>query len=254
MSTPIDSPALAMDEARNAMPVRRFARPGFHVSFACLLLLLVVAGFWTSYYGPLIHGTLAMSPLLQAHGIIATAWVLFFLLQTLWLARGHRRMHMTMGWVGALLAACMVLMGLALAVDVIAAGVASGRIVEAQRFSILPLATSALFGMLVTLAIVNRRQSALHKRLMLLAMISMMPPALARLGFPVFGLSPLPVTAGSVCLLLLCMAHDLRARGRIHPAYWIGGAVVLGSLPARFLLMQTDLWLWVTQPLVRLVS
>jgi hypothetical protein len=89
--------------------------PGFHVWFACLLLILLVWGFWPSYYGPMINGTLIISPLLHVHGIIGTAWVLFFLLQTVWIARGHRSVHMAMGWIGALLAASMVLMGLLLA-------------------------------------------------------------------------------------------------------------------------------------------
>jgi hypothetical protein len=43
--------------------------PGFHVSFATLLLILLVWGFWPSYFGPLINGTLAISPMLQVHGI-----------------------------------------------------------------------------------------------------------------------------------------------------------------------------------------
>jgi hypothetical protein len=254
MGNPVGSPALAAEPGRKALPVPGLAWPGFHVSFACLILILVVVGFWPSYYGPLMNGTLAISPMLHVHGIIATAWVLFFLLQTAWIARGHRRIHRAMGWVGAVLAACMMAMGLALAIEMITVGAASDQIVDAQRFSILPLATSVLFGTLVALAIACRRQAALHKRLMLLAMISMMPPALVRIGSPFFGISPLPVVLGTVALVALCMIHDLCTRGRVHPVYWIGGLVVIASLPARFWLMQTDLWHWVTQPLVRMPS
>jgi hypothetical protein len=253
MNHPIGSPTHAADLVRKASPLSRLAWPGFHVSFACLILILVVAGFWSSYYGPLMRGTLAISPMLHVHGIIATAWVLFFLLQTAWIARGHRRIHRAMGWVGAVLAACMVAMGLALAIEMITVGAASDQIVDAHRFSILPLVTSVLFGMLVALAIACRRQAALHKRLMLLAMVAMMPPALVRIGLPFFGISPLPVLLGTVGLVALCMIHDLRTRGRVHPVYWIGGLLLVGSLPARFWLMQTDLWLWITQPLVSVV-
>lgn len=242
------------EPGRQVVPAPGLAWPGFHTSFACLLLILLVVGFWPTYYGPMINGALAISPLLHIHGIIGTAWVLFFLLQTVWIARGHRRIHMTMGWIGAVLAAGMVLMGFLLAIDVIAAGVVNERIVQAQRFSILPLSTSLLFGTMVALAIVNRGHSAVHKRLTLLAMISMMPPAIVRIFLPIFGISPLPVTLATLFLVILCMAHDLRTQGRIHPVYWIGGVVVIGSLPARFLLMQTDFWLSVTQPLVRLAT
>jgi hypothetical protein len=161
---------------------------------------------------------------------------------------------MIMGWAGAVLAACMVAMGLALALELITAGAASDQITDAQRFSILPLSTSLLFGTLVVLAIAYRRRAALHKRLMLLAMISMVPPAIVRLAMPLLGISPVSAMLGTAVLVALCMAHDLRTRGRIHPVYWIGGLALILSFPARFWLMQTDLWLSVTQLVASAIS
>jgi hypothetical protein len=38
------------------------------------------------------------------------------------------------------------------------------------------------------------------------------------------------------------MINDWRKRGSVHPAWWIGGGVLLGSIPFRVWLGQTEWW------------
>jgi hypothetical protein len=48
------------------------------------------------------------------------------------------------------------------------------------------------------------------------------------------------------------MVHDRRTRGRVHAAYWVGGAVVLASQLLRVPLGRTDAWLAMTDWLLAL--
>ena len=98
-----------------------------------------------------------------------------------------------------------------------------------------------LFGGLVCAAIANVRRPEIHKRLMLLATISVIPPAIARVFFALNvgiapglrpGLGPLRTVESVLApaliadaLVLAGMICDWRTRGRPHPAYVIGGVI-----------------------------
>ncbi len=101
----------------------------------------------------------------------------------------------------------------------------------------------ALFGVLVFAAIANVRRPEVHKRLMLLATVCVIPPAIARLFFAVSvgigpglrpGLGP-PRTIASVLapslvadlFVLVGIIYDWRTRGRPHPAYLVGGTAIV---------------------------
>jgi hypothetical protein len=89
---------------------------------------------------------------------------------------------------------------------------------------------------------------------MLLATITMLMPAMARLdtqviaplGLPRLVLAPL-VTLGFVAWAWL---HDWRRLGRVHPAYIVGGIALLVSIPLRRWIGFTDAWLPIARWLV----
>jgi hypothetical protein len=51
-------------------------------------------------------------------------------------------------------------------------------------------------------------------------------------------------------LIVAAMIHDRRTRGRIHPAYWYGGAIVLAVQLLRMPLSTTSAWMHATDWLV----
>jgi hypothetical protein len=86
-----------------------------------------------------------------------------------------------------------------------------------------------------------RRNREAHKRLMLMAYISIITAAIARLpgvlalGPPVFfGLTLLFVAAG--------IAYDRWSRGRVHPVYLWGGGLLAVSVPVRLAISTTAAW------------
>src|SRR3954463_9368804 len=85
----------------------------------------------------------------------------------------------------------MILVGFAVANDVLATRLAAGYGDRARGFPIASVSMITLFGAFVAAAIVCVSRPEIHKRLMLLATVSMLPPAVARLFFAVsVGIGP----------------------------------------------------------------
>ena len=138
----------------------------------------------------------------------------------------------------------MVFVGFAVANDVLATRLAAGLRRSRTRIPHrVDLADYALRRVRLRRHRSTCQRPEIHKRLMLLATVSMIPPAIARLFFAVSvgigpglrpGLGP-PRTVESVlmpgliadALILAGVIYDMRTRGRPHPAYLIGGAIVL---------------------------
>ena len=110
-----------------------------------------------------------------------------------------------------------------------------------------------LFGSFVALALRLRRNIEAHKRLMLLACVSIMGPAVGRLP-GVFALRLPPLVFGlTFSFLFAGIAYDLATRRRVHAVYMWGGAALIASVPLRMLISQTDAWKAFASAIVRLV-
>jgi heme A synthase len=107
-------------------------------------------------------------------------------------------------------------------------------------------------------AVLNVRRPDVHKRVMLVATVSILQAAVGR-WFVTF-LAPPPSTAAGAppvavtlmpavvtnLLIVAAMLHDRRTRGSVHPAYWIAGGVVVAVQVLRVPLSGTGAWLRVT--------
>lgn len=216
----------------------------FYGAMALAMLAAVFYGFARTYYLMAYTGAPPLSPLVHLHGIVFTAWFLFFLLQTSLVAIGRTDVHRVTGLFGAVLAAAVIVIGPMVAIE---AGLTPRRAmvalgVDARGFLAYPLTIIVLFAAFVGLALANRRRPDVHKRLMLLATIAMTVPALARWQLPV-GL-PGPISAMLVSDLFLAAAclFDWRTRGRVHPVLVWGGLLYLVSQPLRAMLAHSQAW------------
>jgi hypothetical protein len=150
-------------------------------------------------------------------------------------ARGLIGRHRAWGLFGISLATAMVFVGFAVANDVLATRLAAGYGDAARAFHIASISMITLFGGFVFVAILFVSRPEIHKRLMLLATVSMLAPAIARVLFALSvgigpglrpGLGP-PRTVESVlmpaliadALIVAGVIYDMRTRGRPHPAY-----------------------------------
>jgi hypothetical protein len=229
------------------------ARSRFYVAMAFVFVVVAFGGFVPTYWAKVASGSFTGAPILHVHGAIFFSWTVFFLIQTSLAASGRIADHRAWGLAGISLATAMGFTVVLAAINSIKAAEAIGMADEARRFTAVSLTALALFAGFFIAAIVNNRRPELHKRLMILAMIVLMHPALARLFMTFFAppgaVGPPPVFVavppGLVADLLLvpALAYDWRTRGRPHPVYLIGLGLLLAQQLLEVPLSQTQAWM-----------
>jgi hypothetical protein len=252
MAIPAATRSVALSPARAAGAFDRL----FYGAMAVALGLTVFAGFAPTYYLRILAGgpraTLTGGPfttLVHVHGALFTSWVLLFIVQTTLIASRRVVMHRRLGVAGAVLAAAMVVAGTSTAIATAARGSAPPG-VDPLAFLVIPLFDMALFATFVSAALLRRRDKEAHKRLMLLAYVSIIVAAVARLP----GVLPLgpPVFFGLAFLFVVVAAiYDYLSRGKVHKVYLWGGALIAISVPARLAISGTSAWRAFAQLLTR---
>ena len=148
--------------------------------------------------------------------------------------------HRWLGVAGGALAALMIVSGTVTAMKMVARGAAPEG-ADPHQFLMIPLSDMVFFGGFVAAALLRRADREAHKRLMLLAYVSIVVAALARL-LGVLALGP-PVFFGLAFLVVLAgVIYDKAARGRVHPVYVWGGGLLVISVPLRLAFSRTEAW------------
>ena len=239
-------------------PIARPNEDRIFIGLAALCAGIAILGFAPTYWMQLPAGTFVGSPLVHLHGLLFTAWTLFFISQATLIATGRTSNHRAWGLVGIALASAMLFTGVAVATAGLQHRIDQGYAEAGRAFFIVPMSAVSLFAVFVTAAILNRRRSDWHKRFMLVATASLLNAAIARFFFlaatgggpgmrPGMG-PPRPpefaLTAGLLAdaVIVLAMLFDWRTRGRPHPAYVWGLGVVLTVQILRGPIGRTEGW------------
>lgn len=228
-------------------------RSKFHTYFALTVASLIIVGFFRTFYGrPLFHLP-PLPSLYVLHGIVFTSWLALFVVQTRLIAVRRIAVHRKLGVAGAVLAAIIVVVGVVTALHSAAIPQPRPLGMSSPQFSIVALMSITLFAICIIAALTLRRKPEYHRRLMVLAMISVLGPPVARLVMLFHaGRYFLVIQTGAAALLVLwCFVNDWRKQHIIHPLYAIGGTVIVLSWPARIAIAQTDVWINISGWLVR---
>jgi hypothetical protein len=161
-----------------------------YAGVSALLFVLTFLGFQQFYmHGNAVTGR-PLFPLVKTliivHGVAMTGWMVLFLVQPLLIVGHKRRLHMSLGIVGAGLAACIVVLGIWSAIattrvepDFLRFGLNRKQFMLVQLMHLLP------FGLCVLIGVWNRRRAEIHRPMMLLATLAVVPAALDRItGLP----------------------------------------------------------------------
>jgi hypothetical protein len=221
----------------------------FYTGIAVAMLITVLAGFARTYFLRPWFMTAPLPWLLHVHGALFTAWILLFVAQTALIATHRIRVHRRLGYAGAVLAGCMVVIGVAAAIHRAAQGSAPPGF-DPRAFLTIPLGDMALFAPLIALAIWLRRNKESHKRLIVLASVALMPAPIARIIRPLH-LGPLGFFGCTDLFIVAGILYDFASRRRVHPASIWGGLAIVASQPLRLLIAGTDTWLRVADFLIR---
>jgi hypothetical protein len=222
----------------------------FYMALACIAVAFL--GFAPTYWLPMASGKVPPMPVVHFHGLLFFAWTLYFAFQSWLAASGQIARHRMIGMIGVSLATAMTIFGFLVAVNVMQRSAALGLTDEGIAFAIVPLSGIAFFAVVFTLAIANVRRPEIHKRLMLLAGISLLDAAVAR-WFLTFlappgplGPPPVPVTIApalvAYLLLVAAIVFDWRTRGHPHPAYVYGGIALVAVKLLNWPISTTPLW------------
>jgi hypothetical protein len=224
----------------------------FYFAMALTCLVIAVLGFMPTYFLPMVQGKFKGPPLVHIHGLVLFAWMAFFCTQTWLVAQGKTLAHRTWGVLGVSIATAMVFVVTAIVSLRVAQaslpGQPEGVAHQVRAFAWVSIGAIGFFTALFVLAIVNIKRPETHKRLLLLATISLLgapiarwfmtllappagPPPILPPGLPLVGAPPVfvaiaPSLVGDL-LLFLAIWVDWRTRGRPHPVYLIGGAIML---------------------------
>jgi hypothetical protein len=176
------------------------------------------------------------------HGALFSAWIVLFIAQTSLIAARQTNVHRRLGWTTAALAVAMVVVGTAAGIVSMRIQVEAGNVQPAQAFLTTPLFSMTMFAAFVAAAIALRRDVQSHKRLMLLATISILDAAVARLPFEVFRTSSWAYLPATDILLAVAVLYDVASRRAVHPAYLWGGLLLVIEQALRIPVGETAAW------------
>lgn len=208
--------------------------------------LITFVGFAQTYYLKVLFRTPPLRLLLHIHGLVMTAWLVLFFVQVRLIAAHRTDLHRRLGVVGAVLAGMVLLVGVPVALS-------QGRLhliandsplEPALVFLPVPLGNLLLFGTFVTAAIFLRRRPDYHKRLMVLACLSILLPGLDRLPLrSIENADRWVLFALNDAGIVICVAYDAFKNRRLHPAWIWGGAITLGLQVLTLAVRNTQVWL-----------
>ena len=233
--------------------VRRRRERWFYMGMTIALVITVFAGFAPSYYLRPFYNTAPLMPLLHLHGVVFTSWLLLFVVQITLVATHRTNIHRRLGIAGGVIAVLMILVGVTTAIIRAKQGATPLPDVSPLSFLVIPLGDMFVFAILVGAGLYFRRRSDVHKRLMLLATISIMGAAIARLPFEMMKAGPPAFFGLTDAFVLACVLYDLVTIKRVHRTTILAGLLIIGSQPLRLLLAGTPLWLAFAGWLTRLV-
>jgi hypothetical protein len=211
-------------------PWDRYAFPGFVLLIWIVILMGFVPDIIHKYQKQGFNYPLAV----HIHAAVYLSWLILLTVQTVLIGRGRVVAHRRMGIFGAGLAALVVFTGL------IAIYVVENRMLGTPRadpaFISTLLEDLLIFASLAAAALVLRRDAAAHKRLMLLATMSLLQAGFIRWwGAALHGTFGRGFLGGwmadylGVTLLVFGIGvYDLVTRRRLHSAYVLGATWILG--------------------------
>lgn len=221
----------------------------FFFYYALALLGLVIIGFGPSFVRQLFTAGPPLSPHLHVHGAVLGGWFLLLVMQS-GLVRSHQvAMHRRLGRLAAAYGALVVVGGLLASLSWVSRVLATGASLDTDMGDINPLQGTGIsfldfaagviwinimslvgFVLLLILAVVYRGCAAFHKRLVLLASVSIIPPAIARIARSLVETEQGPfIPLALLALLLALPIHDFLTLRKVHPATVMGTVIVIMS-------------------------
>jgi hypothetical protein len=235
------------DRSRGASPFQPY-HPQDRNAFLAMVAAVwaaILTGFGWDIVDHLHKHTANWPIVIHIHAVVFLSWLVLLTTQVLLVRSRRLETHKRLGVIGAGLIPVMIVLALSAAwvIDRRDLGTAQAD----PAFLSIQLVDVIVFASLAGAALLLRKDSTAHKRLILLATFQIVDAGFDRLMgfvFPTlssteFWPSYISAYAGTDLLVLALGAYDLVTRRRLHPAYVAGAAWLL-------LVELTGNWLYVT--------
>jgi len=203
-----------------APPRVRAGDTRFFLVMAFVMGAIDVAGFSLNLAAG--RSSFAVPLIFHVHAVVFFGWIALYIAQNLLVDGGSVALHRRLGWVALFWVPLMVLLGTVMTVLSVQHG--APFFFDVRQFLISNPLQLLLFAGFVGAALVLRRKTSWHRRLMFCAMAILCGPGLGRLlPMPLF--MPYAWWVAVVAVLVLPVIGaiaDQRRAGRVHPA-WLWG-------------------------------
>jgi hypothetical protein len=227
----MSTPAINATPELGARAKRAVLRPSFFLWMSLLMNLYVFGGFGLSYFLPLARSSFPPAPpVVHLHAAMHFLWMILLTVQPLLVNIGKTSLHRSLGNLGIAVGTSVFFTGALLAL-LAAASTRDTPVPPYYDLVYLGVWSVTGFGILFALAIWQVRRPEVHKRLILLATLPLLPPAVNRMYMVPFGMTDLPLLPMYLTLDAMALAivfQEWRATRRVGP-YSIFAVVLLVS-------------------------
>ena len=177
----------------------------FFPAMTFLMLGIVLTGFAKTYFLAGMMRAKLPNKLVHIHGFVFVLWIFLLVIQAMLVASHKVKWHMRLGVFSLILLPSMFILGILTLFDFVR------RTAEDPLLVLIgDLETIAIFVALASWGLLVRRDTTSHKRLMILATMTIMGPAISRWDIGI------PATLGLILVLpLFVLVYDLWSLRRV---------------------------------------
>ena len=223
----------------------------FYTGAGAVFLVLTVIGFRHYIFGGVHDDGTPIEPVMLAtviaHSSAVFAWFLLFFVQSLLISTQNRRVHMKLGWSVLVIGSMIAVTGPLVAIRSTRIDTFSGIVFDwpGRSFLLIMLTEITLFVVFVTIGVLNRKRPRIHRPMMLLASLSIISGATARIPLvnSIFGIhewmalfAPVAALGGIFLLVRWAMTRS------IDREFAVGYAALVVVTLAVSRLAYTDVW------------
>lgn len=199
----------------------------FFFRMACLMAVVIVAGFAMNL--AMGRSTFAVPLVYHVHAFVFFGWVVIYVAQNWFVSSGNVALHRRLGKIAAVWVPLMLVLAFAIMFTSLRR-TGGPFFFDQNEFMVANTLGLFSFGGLVAAALVKRRQTDWHRRLMFSGMTYLTGPGLGRL-------LPMPLLIPNAWRIMVLvtlvfpvigMIADVRRSGKVHPAWYWGIASLVG--------------------------
>ncbi len=190
----------------------------FYFVMSLLVAAIVVWGFSHTVEQNLFHAAPPRPLLLWFHGAAFSGWIAFFIFQSTLVRTHNVKWHRFFGWFGAGLGMVMVPLGVTTSIVMGRFDIHTLHETGVDSFLIVPWYDMVAFATFFSLAVLWRKKSELHRRLIFIATCCLLDAAFGRIDY-IFNHNLYFWCLDGV--ILLGVVRDLVVNRRIHKVYLV---------------------------------